>query len=290
MLQSMTGFGQAEGEVDGHMVRVEIKTLNSKFLDINFRLPKELSNRENEVRAIFQRLLKRGKINGQIEVTKSSASSTPVSLNENLFKQYYTRFKELSSALGAKEDDLFKLALQAPDVMQPQETQTEIDWKSIENLVHTASRMCIDFRNTEAKSLASSLTGYIETIGDRLQKISALDAKRLQNVKDRIAKNLDEIRDRVKVDENRFEQELIYYIEKLDITEEKVRLGQHLKYFMEIMNTGESQGKKLGFVSQEIGREINTIGSKANDPDIQQLVVEMKDELEKIKEQLLNIL
>ncbi len=290
MLLSMTGFGQAEAEINGVLVKVELKSLNSKFLDIGCKLPKELSSRETEMRSLFQQMLKRGKINGLVEVVQTENETKPVTINEALLKAYHEKYKRLAADLGEETKDIFKLALHSPEVISQDDEELRLEWEDVQDVFVKACEKCNAFRLEEGKSLEIKFREYISTIAKNLAAIAELDKPRIENIKRRIDKNLDEIREKVQVDENRFEQELIYYIEKLDITEEKVRLGRHLDYFLEVMNSKESEGKKLGFISQEIGREINTIGSKANDPDMQQLVVEMKDELEKIKEQLLNIL
>lgn len=288
MLESMTGFGQAEGTINGLSVKAEIKSLNSKFLDTNIKMSRELNHLENEVRSLLQQELKRGKVNLQLEV--SGQENEPAQINEELLKAYFKKYMSLCNELGSEHDDLFKLALHSPDVISTEGKSVDISWEELRSVLTEAIKGCQDFRTQEGASLQAKLTEYIQSIRESLGRIETLDKKRIENIRTRIGKNLDDLREKVQVDENRFEQELIYYIEKLDITEEKVRLDKHLSYFDEVINSKNSEGKKLGFISQEIGREINTIGSKANDSDIQQVVVEMKDELEKIKEQLLNIL
>ena len=290
MLQSMTGFGQATIEHDGLTIKVEIKSLNSKFLDLFLKVPKEISDKETEIRNFIQRTLLRGKINLQIELISNEQGNKAQNIDEAVFKAYYERYQRLAIELNDPTTELFRLALHSPDVISAQEEGSDIDWSILESVLKKACSACENFRSNEGQSLAKKLTLYIQVIDDRLEKVKQQDPQRLENIRARISKNIDDIRSKVQVDENRFEQELIYYIEKLDITEEKVRLKRHLDYFLEVMTKEDTQGKKLGFISQEIGREINTLGSKANDADIQQLVVEMKDELEKIKEQLLNIL
>jgi uncharacterized protein (TIGR00255 family) len=290
MLHSMTGFGQATIEHEGLTLKVEIKSLNSKFLDLFLKTPREISDKETEIRNYVQRILLRGKVNLQIELISNEQGNKAQNIDDVVFKTYYSRYKQLAQELGDPTTELFRLALHSPDVISSQEEGPKIEWAILEKVIHQACVACQDFRTKEGQSLAKKLMGYIQIIDDRLEKVKKLDPQRMENIRSRIGKNIDDIRSRVQVDENRFEQELIYYIEKLDITEEKVRLKRHLDYFIEVMNKEDTQGKKLGFISQEIGREINTLGSKANDADIQQLVVEMKDELEKIKEQLLNIL
>jgi len=290
MLHSMTGFGQAENDSNGLQVKVEVKTLNSKFLDLNLKFPREISDKETEIRNQIGQILKRGKINVQIEFTFSDDEARPVHINEELLTTYFKTYQRLAGELTETSTDLFRLALHSPEVISQNEgTNEQVDWAMVQETLASACKNCHTFRAEEGSVLEGKLKNYITSIEVRLDKIGELDGKRIENIRSRLDKNLDEIRSRTQVDTNRFEQELIYYIEKIDITEEKVRLKRHLDYFIEVMQLNDSQGKKLGFISQEIGREINTIGSKANDADMQQLVVEMKDELEKIKEQLLNI-
>ncbi|MCP4457473.1 MAG: YicC family protein [Cytophagales bacterium] len=291
MLHSMTGFGQAENDSNGLHVKVEVKTLNSKFLDLNLKLPREISDKETEIRNNIGQILKRGKINVLIEFSFSDDQARPVHINEKLLATYFKTYQRVASELNDTPPDLFRLALHSPEVVAQKEGDDElIDWQVVQKTIIGACESCHDFRAKEGSVLEEKLKSYIETIQEKLDKIQQRDGKRIENIRSRLDKNLDEIRAKTQVDPNRFEQELIYYIEKIDITEEKVRLQRHLEYFLEVMSMADSQGKKLGFISQEIGREINTIGSKANDADVQQLVVEMKDELEKIKEQLLNII
>lgn len=286
----MTGFGNSETNLTSGTLKIEIKSLNSKFLDLNLKLPKELSTFESHARSTIQDRLKRGKINVVIELL-DSGDEPKIAINERLLKAYFERYQTLSKELNTPTEDLFRLALQAPEVLSTtSEPDIEIETEMLSEGLHAAIDECSKYRNEEGEALAEKLTNYIQSIQVGLTKVGELDPGRVDSIKERISKNLDDIRSRIKVDENRFEQELIYYIEKLDITEERVRLSQHLNYFLETMSSTESEGKKLGFICQEIGREINTIGSKANDSGMQQVVVEMKDELEKIKEQLLNIL
>jgi uncharacterized protein (TIGR00255 family) len=291
MLHSMTGFGRAEATVNGLQLKAEMRSLNSKFLDLSLKVPKELSDKENEIRVWVSERLKRGKVTLTLDLTTTDAQATAIQVNEDLLKAYYLKFKQLGHALGDQGSDYFKLALYSPDVLTPRDSaDITIEWKVIEKLLDAAGSQCEQFRAQEGAQLQQKMETYIRAIGSRLEGVVARDPQRVKDIRARIDKNLDEIRSRTQVDENRFEQELIYYVEKLDITEEKVRLKQHLDYFLSVMTEPESQGKKLGFISQEIGREINTIGSKANDAEIQKLVVDMKDELEKIKEQLSNII
>lgn len=290
MLHSMTGFGQAENNSKGLHVRVEIKTLNSKFFDLNLKFPHEISSKELEIRNHISSILKRGKINAQIEFTFTNAEVRPLHINEKLLAAYFNMYKRVASELNDSPTDLFRIALYSPDVISQKEIDDDlVDWKVIQATLISACKNCHTFRVEEGLVLETKFKTYTQSIQDKLQKIEQHDGKRIENIRIRLDKKMDEIRMKTQIDPNRFEQELIYYIEKIDITEEKVRLQSHLDYFIEIMKVNEPQGKKLGFISQEIGREINTIGSKANDAYIQQLIVEMKEELEKIKEQLLNI-
>ncbi len=290
MLLSMTGFGAADASTQSHQVKVEIRSLNSKFQDINLRLPRELSEKELEVRNLIAKYLNRGKINFSIDLVPLDLQQPTVKINELLFKTYYEKFSELANTVGAKNEDVFKMALQSPDVITNNEKSEIADWEGIVSVIEAALVKCNEFRSQEGEALQAKMESYVHVIKDALSEVAGQDEVRLAQIKSRIKNSLDEIKDKVQVDQNRFEQELIYYIEKIDITEEKVRLGGHLDYFLEVMKDKESQGKKLGFISQEIGREINTIGAKANDAVIQRAVVRMKDELEKIKEQSMNIL
>lgn len=291
MQQSMTGYGRSERTSQKFLIKAEVKTLNSKFLDISPRYPKELSFKEAEIRNLVTETLKRGKVMLTIDLEAVGDDLQSVHVDEKLFKAYYGKFKSMASVVGGSEEDLVKLAMQAPDVIKPQEVSPdELPWGDIKAAIDEALTNCVAFRKSEGETLESKLLEYISNIGDGLKTVDEADANRSENIRSKIQKSLDEIRDKVKVDENRFEQELIFYLERLDISEEKVRLKQHLDYFEKVIRGEEAAGKKLGFISQEIGREINTIGSKANDADIQRTVVMMKDELEKIKEQTLNLL
>ncbi|MEP2060499.1 MAG: YicC/YloC family endoribonuclease [Ekhidna sp.] len=287
----MTGFGRDERTSQNLLIKTEIKALNSKFLDFSPRYPKELNAREGEIRSMITDLLKRGKVMLNIELEFADDSALEVHVDEVRFKAFFNKFQELTEQVNSQSADLIKLALQAPDVIKQQEIDPEkLPWEDIKASLQAAIDHCIDFRKNEGTTLANKLAEYITNIRGGLQSVIANDDSRSENIRSRIQKNLDEIRDKVQVDENRFEQELIFYMERLDISEEKVRLKQHLDYFDQVIGQEECAGKKLGFISQEIGREINTIGSKANHAEIQRTVVMMKDELEKIKEQNLNIL
>jgi len=290
MQYSMTGYGRSEKKTQRFLIKCEVKTLNSKFLDFSPRLPKELSTRETTIRTLVTDSLKRGKVMLTLELETDADSGQQLQVDEKLFKAYYDKFQELSHMVGQEEESLVKLAIEAPDVIKQQElTEEDIPWNEIELCLTTALSECNEFRAKEGGVLSEKLAEYIKTIQEGLLKIDKADKSREENIRGRIHKSLEEIKDKVKLDENRFEQELIFYLERLDISEEKVRLKQHLEFFLETLAKHELAGKKLGFISQEIGREINTIGSKANDAEIQRTVVVMKDELEKIKEQTLNL-
>jgi len=287
----MTGFGKAITEIPGKKVTVEIRSLNSKGLDLNLRIPYIYKEKELELRTEISRQLERGKVDLTV-YTESTEESLPVSINTKLAKTYYKELKSLSDELNESGKDLLSIIVKMPDVMKAERETVELDeaeWKQVKATVNKAIEAFQGFRSDEGKTLLKEFESRIGIISSLLLEVVTLDGLRIQNIKERIKTNLAEAIDKEKIDQNRFEQELIYYIEKLDITEEKLRLKTHLDYFTKTMQEPES-GRKLGFISQEIGREINTIGSKANDAGIQKLVVQMKDELEKIKEQLLNVL
>lgn len=288
----MTGFGQASYDDGQLQISVEIKSLNSKFLDLNLRLPKLFSEREIEVRNLISEKLERGKVSIVIEYQRYGDESMKQSYNEALFASYYQQLKKLADKVIAPHDQLFQLALNSPDVVQNnlKEEGNEEEWNKIKKIALEAIQKCEQFRKAEGSVLEKMLQGCCGVIGQELKKIEELDPKRVQRIRERLKGNIVSFFGEEGYDTNRLEQEIIFYIEKLDINEEKVRLKSHLNYFMQILGEQQSNGKKLGFISQEIGREINTIGSKANDADIQKHVVIMKEELEKIKEQLNNVL
>ncbi len=292
MVKSMTGYGSASLANDSLSINIEVKTLNSKFLDVNLRLPKQLADRELEIRTVLTDVLQRGKVSMTVDVVNEQETDLKQRYNEELFIQYYQALRKLADRVVAPHEELFKLALNSPDVIITDQS-SELDetlWAQIKGLISEALDGCDAFRAKEGAILEKKFEAYVNTIGQCLNEIERLDPKRIERIRSRIKNNLAEFVDQEGLDKNRLEQELIYYIEKLDITEEKVRLKSHLDHFLEVLNHSQSSGKKLGFISQEIGREINTIGSKANDAEIQRYVVAMKEELEKIKEQLLNVL
>ena len=287
----MTGFGKSVTEIPGKKVTVEVRSLNSKALDLNLRLPYIYKEKELELRSEISKQIERGKVDLTV-FTESSEITLPIAINKTLAKIYYKELKTLSEELNENNSNLLAMVVKMPDVMKAEREVVELDeeeWKQVRTSVDRAIEAFQKFRSDEGKILAKEFQTRIGIIYDLLAEVLSTDGSRIENIRTRIKNNIAELVEKEKIDENRFEQELIYYIEKLDITEEKLRLKTHLDYFINTMNEPAS-GRKLGFISQEIGREINTIGSKANDAVVQKIVVQMKDELEKIKEQLLNVL
>jgi uncharacterized protein (TIGR00255 family) len=287
----MTGFGRSVLEYEGKVVTVEIRTLNSKQLDLNTRIPLLFKNYENEIRSILSKELERAKADFTIMVENRSASST-VAINKDLAKSYYQTLTELSSEFhNPITSDIFLHVLRMPDVVStPQEEVSEMFWNEVRNTILDACRQLNEFRISEGKVLEQDFVKRITLIRDMIDEVTPFEENRIVKIRDKFENALQELAPKVQYDPNRLEQEIFYYLEKLDITEEKVRLRKHCNYFIETLNENQSNGKKLGFIVQECGREINTLGSKSNDFDIQQIVVRMKDELEKLKEQLANIL
>lgn len=292
MIKSMTGYGTAHYADDQIEVTVEVKTLNSKFLDLNIRTGKFFSEKEMEIRNLVSEGLVRGKVSVNIDYQIIAGDNMAVAYNSELFKNYYNELKVLANEVGDTTQDIFRLAIQSPDVIVNASNDADLDqqWNIAKKVLNDALVQCNNFRMEEGNALGEKLLSYVDVIRKGLIKVVELDPNRLKAVRKRITENLAQFIEEEKIDKNRLEQELMFYIEKLDISEEKVRLTKHLDYYEEVLKSEASNGKKLGFISQEIGREINTIGSKANDADIQQIVVGMKEELEKIKEQGLNIL
>ena len=288
----MTGFGQTQHDDGMLQISVEVKSLNSKFLDLGLRLPKAFSEKELEVRNMISEKLERGKISVSIEYQRYGQQEVKQTYNEALFVAYYTQLKKLSDKVMGQYDNLFELALNSPEVIQNKQESDNADehWEKVKGLITEALVKCDDFRKSEGKSLEAKLAEYCNTISENLKKVEVLDPKRVEKIRERLKGNVISFLSEEGYDTNRLEQEIIFYIEKLDIHEERVRLKTHLDYFVQILKEPQSNGKKLAFISQEIGREINTIGSKANDAEIQKFVVAMKEELEKIKEQLNNVL
>lgn len=286
----MTGFGLSSQSIGNYSISIEVKSLNSKFADINLRMSSQFSSKELEWRKMISDRLVRGKISVFVDITSEVTEDTLI--DQEQFQKYFSLYKNLGKPVNVSEEELFKLAIQAPGVFKSSNSQVlpEEIIEAVPSIINQAISACEEFRIQEGDELERKLKDYATSIKKNLEAILNLDANRSEKVAERLKAALNNLELEVDVDKNRFEQELVYYIEKFDITEEKVRLSNHLKYFEEVLSLDEPIGKKLGFVSQEIGREINTIGSKANDSEIQKHVVVMKEELEKIKEQSLNIL
>lgn len=286
MIVSMTGFGKASKQLPTKKITVEVKSLNSKGLDLNVRMPSVYREMELGLRNTISQHLERGKIDFSlyIEVTGEETSSK---VNAPIVKAYMSQM--LSILPEADATELMKMAVRMPDALKTERDEIdENEWKQIQEVIQEALHNIVSFRKDEGVSLENEFKLRIGNIRKYMEDALALDPERVQNIKDRLQTAIEELK--VNVDENRFEQELIYYLEKLDITEEKVRLTNHLDYFLETIERNEANGRKLGFITQEMGREINTMGSKSNHAEMQKLVVQMKDELEKIKEQVLNVL
>lgn len=286
MIQSMTGFGKATLQLPTKKITVEVKSLNSKGLDLNVRMPSLYREMELGLRNQIALKLERGKVDFSIFI-ESTAEQTSTKVNVPIVKAYINQLREVYA--DADETELMKMAVRMPDTMKIERDEIdENDWVQIQTVIEEALQNILNFRKDEGMSLEKEFQLRIGNIRQYMSEALALDPERVQAIKDRLQTAISELK--VNVDENRFEQELIYYLEKLDITEEKVRLTNHLDYFLETINGTEANGRKLGFITQEMGREINTMGSKSNHAQMQKLVVQMKDELEKIKEQVLNVL
>ncbi len=291
MIKSMTGFGSVRSEKDGHSLSVDLKCLNSKFMDINLRIPKEVQDKEAELRKILSDELSRGKIQLSIELQVQNLDRAADIIDQDLFDKYYNTLSSIAEKHNADKSELFRLAMQMPNVIKSGEQVLDENlWSWIKTNIVSAIKKANQFRLDEGKSLQAQFDDSLNNLYKGLEEVETLDAQRRKRLSEKLKDALEELKDKVRVDENRFEQELIYYLEKLDISEEKIRLKTHLDYFKSTLAHKESNGKRLQFISQEIGREINTIGSKANDAGLQKIVVGMKDELEKIKEQSLNVL
>jgi uncharacterized protein (TIGR00255 family) len=290
MIRSMTGYGKAEIQTDKIRAKVEIKTLNGKFIEVNLRTPRQLSEKEIYLRNYFSKNIVRGSVLAIIQIERISTSADELAFNKSLAKEYYKAFKELAAETGASEDALMASVLTAPEVMASREDSIDPkEWQSIQETCEAAFKELDAFRKKEGENLRSVMIQHCEKISSLLPEIEEFEAERKEKMIVKIRSALQENMLTENYDANRLEQELIYYLEKLDIAEEKNRLTEHCKLFMEEIK-GEVSGKKLGFISQEMGREINTMGSKANFAAIQKIVVNMKEELEKIKEQSFNIL
>ncbi|WP_274957934.1 YicC/YloC family endoribonuclease [Millionella massiliensis] len=292
MIKSMTGYGRAERHTDQRKITVEIKSLNSKQLDLSTRIPSIYREKEYEIRNTVSKAVGRGKVDLFVTVENIAGAKTAGgSINKELFKTYYTQLVELQRELGDQNatEPLITTVLRLPDVMQTEAVVvSDQEWQALTDAVNEAVDNLNKFRIQEGEVLIKDLLKRIDTIQELAAQIIPLEGERIETVRTRLMENLKALQ--VNVDSNRFEQEIIYYLEKFDITEEKVRLKQHCDYFRTVAGESEGVGRKLGFIAQEMGREINTTGSKANHAGIQKIVVRMKDELEKVKEQLLNLL
>ena len=285
MIHSMTGYGKSVLQLPSKTISIEIKSLNSKTLDLNMRMPSMYRSKELTLRKLIASKLNRGKVDFSL-FFENTGAETFTNVNPTVVKKYMAQLEELATG---DEMQRLQMAIKMPDAISTERDDIdETEWADIQNEIHKALENILLYRLEEGRVLEADFTKRITIISDLLNQVLAIDPERITNVRERLHKGVAELKE--KYDENRFEQELVYYIEKFDITEEKVRLQNHLEYFIKTLDSKDSNGKKLGFISQEIGREINTIGSKANFEPMQKLVVQMKDELEKIKEQLLNVL
>ena len=287
----MTGFGKAECKLSDRKISIEIKTLNSKQFDNQTRLPNLYKQKEVDIRALLLKKLERGKVEISLGIDQSESVEN-YTINKPLAKKYYDEVRLLASELGVNNiEDILSTILKLPDVMKSEEQELdETEWEQIFSSIEEAASNCNEFRTMEGQRLELDFRERIGLILEYLDGVKEFEEERINKIKAKFRKDLTDVVGNLKIDENRFEQEIIYYLEKIDITEEKVRLKNNCEYFLQTMAENESNGKKLNFISQEIGREVNTLGSKANNSDMQKLVVQMKDELEKIKEQLFNIL
>ena len=289
MIQSMTGFGRATLILPQKKITVEVKSLNSKQIDISIRIPSFYKEKELQARSYLSSKLRRGKIELSIFV-ENTGTESQYKINKNLVDTYMNSLQEFGSE-KVSAGELLSIAMRLPDAMKVEREEIdEEEWNAVMDVVREAVEALIDHRKSEGLSLESDIKGQITTIDTLHNEVPKYEQERISTIKERISTKLNDVLQSTDFDKDRLEQEMIYFIEKLDISEEKVRLKNHCAYFIETMNSNESNGKKLGFISQELGREINTMGSKANHTEIQKLVVQMKDALEKIKEQTLNVL
>lgn len=291
MIKSMTGYGIGTRDNQKVKYTVEIKSLNSKFLELNLRLPKAFSDKELALRGECSRLIERGKVNLTVSVEYIDQTAGAATINAALLKNYYRQLAAIALDLDTEKGNLFELALNMPEVISHNEEEADDEEAALlQEAFQDAVVQLNRFRSDEGAVLKQDLAARAQGIESLLAEVEAVETDRIPLIRDRISQYLDEAVGKEHVDMNRFEQELIFYIDKLDITEEKVRLRSHCNYFLQALEDDDANGKKLGFISQEMGREINTLGSKANHAGIQQVVIRMKEELEKIKEQLLNVL
>jgi uncharacterized protein (TIGR00255 family) len=288
MIQSMTGYGKSVLHLSDKKVTIEVKSLNSKNLDLNVRMPSCYREKELAVRKELASKLVRGKVDFSIYI-EMTADETSTTVNKGVVSEYMQQLRNVVQTGSSNDVELLKMAVKMPDALKTErEELNEDEWAQINTNIQEAIKDIIQYRIDEAASLEDDFKLRIKNIQHYLEEVKSFDDARIEFVKERLKKAIDELK--VTTDENRFEQELIYYLEKLDINEEKVRLANHLSYFLQELDTEDSNGKKLGFIVQEIGREVNTIGSKANFAPMQKAVIQMKNELEKIKEQILNVL
>ena len=293
MMKSMTGYGKVSECLNGKNFEIEIRSLNGKTLDVSTKLPSNYKDKELDVRSLIASKLERGKVDFLMSYTIEDPTQEALKINESLLDAYYNKVLSLTQKYGFQADKnlIFTSLLRMPDIQRLEaEKVSEEEWSKIEGLIIKAIDNLDDFRTQEGQNLKKDFIKRINLILGYLNEVEPLEKNRINIIRERIIQKFEDLKSTIDFDKNRLEQELIYYIEKLDITEEKVRLRNHCAYFIENLDSEASAGKKLGFIAQEMGREINTLGSKANDAEIQRFVVMMKDELEKIKEQVLNIL
>ncbi len=292
MMQSMTGFGKASSDLKNKKYSVELKSLNNKQTDIQIRIPQNYREKEMYIRKLIISKLLRGKIELSIRLDGNTTGAAST-INPDTFAKYYTQLRALSKEqkIDLQDDTVFESIMRLPDILKTEESELdETEWIALSKAIDQALEQLLAFRKQEGKALETDILKRIAKIRHFAEQVPQYEAERIEKIRERINSNLNELKSKEGIDKNRFEQEIIYYLEKLDITEEKVRLANHLNYFEKTSQEQAPLGKKLSFISQEIGREINTLGSKASHYEIQKLVVQMKDELEKIKEQLMNVL
>ncbi len=291
MLYSMTGFGRAEAMVNGRQVVVEVKALNGKQFDVTTKLPPILRSYELDIRNMLSSLLLRGTVDLTISV-KQEGASKPMVINTDLALFYYQGMKQIADQTGLPQENIISTLMRMPEVVVPdQDVLPEEDWLQVKQVIQAAAKQLMAHRRHEGAALLKDIILRINNIEVLHEKVAPLEAARMERVRARLNQGLEDVAGKDNVDPNRFEQEMIYYLERMDISEEKIRLKQHCDYFNDTVNENDTAiGRKLNFILQEIGREINTMGSKANHAEIQQIVINMKDELEKAKEQILNIL
>ena len=290
MIRSMTGYGKAEGVIANRKYSVEIRSLNSKQFDLNARIPTIFRDKEMQLRKLLRSRIVRGKCDFFLSY-ETDASESKHEINTDLVKSYISQLENIADESNQNPHDLLAIAIKMPEALHHSREELDEDvWSKVEEMIGVALDAFDNFREVEGASIEKDFKAGISMISEESSNLDPLLESRLKRIRTRIRTNLEEVIDSYKIDENRFEQEVLFYIEKTDVAEERSRLSAHCEHFEDVLKNGVGQGKKLGFIAQEIGREINTLGSKANDVDIQRLVVRMKDELEKIKEQVLNVL